>query len=438
MKLMSCLALTLVACALPAFGQFSVASPYGDSVASPFQISATDPNCGGQPVIEMSYSLDDSSHTTIVNGTAIEASASAGNGPHVLHLMAWGSSATCVTAVPFTVTSSASSGSGGGAGNGSGSGAGGVAVKSPAPNAEVASQFSVSATSLVCSSTRVVAMGYSLDHNANALVVDGQSLTAQVTAPAGPHVLHVKSWGVQAACVADVPITVLANQTSGVPADALVFQGIAQATNWIASHDDDTGSGVTYGDMEFVTSPSLSGKARKFVTTFADSAGERYSDVFGSDTFTHNFLYDGWVYIASPNSGLANLELDVNQVISNGHTIILSVQCNGYSGTWDYGENAGTVSKTKAKWIHSKRKCNPREWSMNAWHHVQISDSRDDSGHVTYHSIWLDGVKQEINATVPGEFSLGWASVLVTNFQVDGRGDGSATLYLDNLTIYAW
>jgi hypothetical protein len=58
---------------------------------------------------------------------------------------------------------------------------------------------------------------------------------------------------------------------------------------------------------------------------------------------------------------------------------------------------------------------------------------------VTYKSVWLDGVQQDINATVPSSFALGWGSTLLTNFQVDGLGGyGSSTLYLDSLTIYRW
>jgi hypothetical protein len=59
---------------------------------------------------------------------------------------------------------------------------------------------------------------------------------------------------------------------------------------------------------------------------------------------------------------------------------------------------------------------------------------------VTYHAVWLDGVESDINATVNSDFTLGWAAgTLITNFQVDGAGaSGSATLYLDNLTIYHW
>lgn len=316
---------------------------------------------------------------------------------------------------------------------------GSVSVTSPANGAQVASPFQLTAKDTDCGSSPVIAMGYSLDHSGNARVTYETSIDAVVHSALGPHILHVKSWGKGTACVTDVHINVVADPGAQVPADALVFRGIAQDTNWKASHDTATGTGTTYGDMYMVQTPSLSGNARQFTTTYYESTGERYSSTFGSDTFTHNFLYDGWIYIKSPNGGLANLELDINQVIANGDTVILSFQCDGYSGTWDYGENAGTVQKTKAHWINSSRKCNPRSWKPNTWHHVQIRDTRNDDGTVTYHTVWLDGVRQDIEATVPGEFSLGWASVVQTNFQIDGLGaSGSVIAYLDNLTVFAW
>jgi hypothetical protein len=78
-------------------------------------------------------------------------------------------------------------------------------------------------------------------------------------------------------------------------------------------------------------------------------------------------------------------------------------------------------------------------WDTGVWHHVQVSYSRDDFGNVTYHSVWVDGVEQPINKTVNSDFALGWATVLIANFQVDGlSGTGSSTLFLDDFTIYRW
>jgi hypothetical protein len=138
-------------------------------------------------------------------------------------------------------------------------------------------------------------------------------------------------------------------------------------------------------------------------------------------------------------SNIANLEMDMNQVLANGQTVIYGVQCDGYSGTWDYTTNAGTPQSPVDQWLHSNAPCNVQNWSTQTWHHVQIQYSRDDSGNVTYQSVWLDGVQSAINATVPSAFALGWGQVLLTNFEVDGSGaSGSATVYLDDLTVYRW
>jgi hypothetical protein len=130
--------------------------------------------------------------------------------------------------------------------------------------------------------------------------------------------------------------------------------------------------------------------------------------------------------------------MDNNQVIPDGDTVIYAFQCSGYSGVWEYSGNTGTLTSPIVKWFRSTVPCNPANWTPNRWHYVQISYSRDDVGNVTYPSVWPDGVQGDINQN--SAFTLGWADgVLVTNFQVDGMGDsGSATLNLDNLTIYRW
>jgi hypothetical protein len=89
--------------------------------------------------------------------------------------------------------------------------------------------------------------------------------------------------------------------------------------------------------------------------------------------------------------------------------------------------------------VHSSAYCNPRAWSINTWHHIQVYYSRDESGNVTYHSVWLDGAQSSINATVNSAFALGWSPVLLTNFQVDGLGaSGTPIVYVDNMSISRW
>jgi hypothetical protein len=128
----------------------------------------------------------------------------------------------------------------------------------------------------------------------------------------------------------------------------------------------------------------------------------------------------------------------LNQVLENGNVMIYSFQCSGNSGQWEFGSNSGSAKHGNAKWVKSGISCNPRSWKGDTWHHVQISESRNSSGYITYHSITFDGTTHNINKTVFGEFALGWGHVLQTNFQIDGIGSGSATTYLDDLTVYRW
>ena len=330
-----------------------------------------------------------------------------------------------------------------------------TAVVTPTNGSSVGSPFTLDATATACSSQTVVSMGYSLD-SAAASPVDGTALNLQVTAAAGSHTLHVDTWGSDGStCDTNVAITVTAaappppapptptppaptTNEPTAPANAIVLSSV-QNLAWNTEHDSASGDGTTTGATSLVTSPSKSGSARQFETSYTDASGERYEVSFASDPTAANFLYDAWVYVASPSNGIANLEFDMNQVTANGQTVIYGFQCDGYSGTWDYTENAGTPAATVDHWLHSTASCNPGDWTTDTWHHVQVTYMRDDAGNVTYQSVWFDGAEQDVNATVPSSFALGWGSVLLTNFQVDGIGAaGMSTVYIDDLTISRW
>lgn len=315
----------------------------------------------------------------------------------------------------------------------------GVTVNTPYNASEVGSPFTLSADAATCSAQTTTAMGYSLDSSSQTTIVHSTSISSAISAATGAHTLHVKAWGSGgASCVTDVAITVTA--LIEVPVNSIGVSSIQALGDWVGGADSATGSGAASGSMTLSNAPSRSGNARKFVTTTKGYGGERYNVSFGDDTESTNFLYDGWVYIASSSSSIANIEMDMNQTMSNGETVIFGVQCDGWNGTWDYTENSGTPTKPVDTWVKSKQSCNPRNWAVNAWHHVQISYSRTSAGVVTYNSVTLDGTTQTINATVPSAFALGWSPTLLTNFQVDGDTSGSSTstVYLDELTVTRW
>jgi hypothetical protein len=218
-----------------------------------------------------------------------------------------------------------------------------VNVTGPASGAQVISPFGLNATATACSSQSITAMGYSVDNSTATTIVNGTSVNAQVTSTTGAHTLHVKSWGnLGASCVTNVAVNVVLSPAASVPANAIAVKGIHALKTWQAVNDNGTGSGTSTGITALLASPSLSGVARQFATSYTNSAGERYFTTFGADTAATNFLYDGWFYLVASSGDIANLEMDTNQVMSNGQTVIYGFQCDGYTDTWDYTENAGT------------------------------------------------------------------------------------------------
>ena len=313
-----------------------------------------------------------------------------------------------------------------------------VVVNSPTNGANVPSPFTLSAIATSCSNQPVTAMGYSFDANTYTAVFSGQSMDGPVTVADGAHILHVKAWGnAGAGCDTDVAITV-GNTSSLVPSYANIVSSIQALGNWSFLHDAAT-PGWSSGAMAVVNSPSLSGWAREFYTVYGNYGGERYSVAYSDNEADHNFLYDGWVYLTDSTVNLANLELDLYQVMPNSQTALFGMQCDGWTGTWDYFANWTGPYAPSNSWMHSGAPCNIRSWGRNQWHHIQLSYSRTDYGVVTYHGVWVDGRYQAINATAPTAIALGWGPVLLTNFQVDGANNaGSITIYLDKLVVSGW
>jgi hypothetical protein len=305
-----------------------------------------------------------------------------------------------------------------------------ITVNSPGVGAEVVSPFTVSATAASCLNQPVTAMGYSLDSSTDTTIVTGTSVQASLESSVGLHTVNVKAWGsAGSACATAVGIAV-------TPSNAVSVSNIQRMNGWSwLERNDPVVGGTSTGTTTF----SNYGFTRQFYTTFTDWGAELYYVTFGTDATPENFMYDAWVNIQGPSTGIDNLEMDMNQVTTNGQTVIFGFQCDGNSATWDYATNSGTPQTPVDQWVHSTIACNVDQWSVGIWHRVQISYSRDDSGNVTYNAVALDGAVSNINATAPSSFALGWTPALLTNFEVDGRGSsGSSTVYLNDLTIYSW
>lgn len=412
---------------IPALAAITVTSPYnGSTVGTTFTITASASPCSGQPISTIGFSMDASTHTATVNGAYLQTWASAGVGGHTIHFKSWGNQgAVCLTDVAIVVSSDASS-------------SGGPSVASPGNGSTVTSPFNVSASASSCSGQPVSLIGFSEDNSPYTATVNGTVLNASASSGTGGHTVHVKAWGNGGAvCDTDVAINVTGTAAS-VPASSSNL-GNLQTLGWSATNDSGTG-GWASGWTDVVSSPSITGAARQFATSYSDYGGERYSASMADDTSATNLLWDGWVYIQNSGADIANIEMDVNQVMSNGQTIIFGFQCDGWTSTWDFTVNRGSATRPSDQWAHSGAYCNPHSWGVNKWHHVQIRYTRNDSGWVTYNYVALDGAQQNINVTAYSAFALGWGPTILTNFQVDGASSGSSGshVFLDNLTISRW
>lgn len=394
----------------------TVTSPAnGSTLTSPFNLVASTSTCASTTAASMGYSID-GGHTT-GEPTSFSASLTANPGTHAIAVKCTGQGVTDQVVVNVHVVPT-------------------PAVATP--------KFSLAAGTYT--TKQVVTLS---DATAGAKIyytVDGSGPSTSSLCYGGPITVS-SSLTIEAIAVAtgytnsgmaraDYVITTPKGPT--IPPNATSETQVQLLPDWRLKHDTGT-PGTSTGAMAVVSDPSLSGQAQQFYTTFTSSGGELYSLTYGADSAPQNFVYDAQVWIDA-GSKIANLEMDNNQVIPNGDTVIYAFQCSGNANVWEYSSNAGTPTAPVVKWLRSSAPCNPANWTTNTWHHVQISYSRDDAGNVTYHSAWLDGIESPINATVNSDFTLGWAAgTLITNFQVDGSGaNGSATLYLDNLTIYRW
>jgi hypothetical protein len=405
----------------------TVTSPVnGATDSSPVWVRAHVTGCNGAAPTLFGYSID--AQTNLIDGVThydIDTTQALSAGAHVIHFKAWSSNGACpVVNSTFTVGSSD-----------------GIAVVSPQNGSTVSAPVHVQASVTNCGGMPTTAFGYSVDDQSSLTLGTATSIDkSDSSIAAGAHVIHFKAWAHATMCpVVDSNITVGGGGLT-IPSNAIAVSHIERLGSWQWKHDPGT-TGSSNGSSSLESTLSRDGEARVFSMTYGSGGGEIYHVSFGSDPNATHFVYDNWFYITDPKS-LQNLEMDMNQVVANGDTIIYGVQCAHDSKSWEYTENAGTRTAIKDHWLPSNIGCDPQAWAANAWHHVQIAYHRDASGNgnVTYDSVTFDGTTTAFQgATVFSAFSLGWGSTLLTNFQLDGAGSAdSITAYADEMTVYRW
>ncbi|MCU1313739.1 MAG: Ig domain protein group 2 domain protein [Acidobacteriaceae bacterium] len=224
---------------------------------------------------------------------------------------------------------------------------------------------------------------------------------------------------------------------SRIPANAISSGDLNASRAWQWNHDPGT-PGSSQGSTVYPV-PNLSpdNSSREFYMNYSGHGGEIYHVSFAHDTNATHFVYDAYVYIEDP-SQLQNLEMDMNQVMADGRTVIFGFQCASGSGTWEYT----LVANGSTHWHPSNVACKVKNWTGKTWHHIQIASHRDASGNVGYDWVNLDETYSNLqNATGNSAQSLGWAmGDLLINLQFDGSSasSGSITAYADKIIVYRW
>jgi hypothetical protein len=213
-----------------------------------------------------------------------------------------------------------------------------------------------------------------------------------------------------------------------IPSNA-ISSGVLTDGTWKYEHD----LGTPGTAVPTFTYPALDGTAGRHEVVFTGNGGARYSQHFGVDSASDHWIYDVQVMFANPLT-VNDLELDINQVLTDGATNIYAIQCSHGSGTWEWTSpvphwNVGTIP------------CDPHNFTPNVWHHIQLGSSRDPITEiVTYDWVAIDGVQTMWGQSGLANEQLGWTPIgdLVLNFQIDGNGAGDAVVYEQNLIIWRW
>jgi hypothetical protein len=441
----------------PALGAaITVASPVsGTTVPSPVWIRAHNTGCNGLTPTAFGYSVDSSS--TLVNGVThndVDTTAAMSAGKHTIYYKSWVSSGVCpVVSTSFTVAggSTTSTGTPPSSGSSGSSSTAGIVITSPLNGASgLSSSVWVRAHSSGCGGLASTSFGYSIDNSAT--FSPGASASdidrSGVSIGAGTHAIHFKSWTKSGICpvatstftvggaAAGAPPSTGSSALSSLPSSAVAFASLDGLGGWSAEHDTGT-PGSSKGSMVYPATTPAYDDAREFYMTYSSGGGERWHISFANNPTATNFALDTYVYVVDP-SQMQNLELDLNQVTSDGKTVMLNTQCSSDSKTWEYT----VITNGSDHWKPSNVPCNPLTWAAKTWHHIQIGYHRDNSGNVTHDWVNFDGTHSVFsNTTAPASESLGWAKgTLLTNLQIDGlsKGSGSVTLYVHKMTFYHW
>lgn len=194
---------------------------------------------------------------------------------------------------------------------------------------------------------------------------------------------------------------------------------------WQLTHDASTPGTTANATTAYVD--KING--RNFHFDYTNNAGERFSLYFADDPSSQNFCYDAQIRFTDP-SQILNMELDMNQVMADGRTVIFDCQCASGSTSWEVDA-----------WQPSRIVGNPQQWGTG-WNRILIFWHRSADGN----TVFWDGVEFNGSYLSIGVSStaavkaLGWdVNRLVLNFQIEGaNASGTVDAFARNLQVWRW
>ncbi|HEY3929266.1 MAG TPA: Ig-like domain-containing protein [Candidatus Koribacter sp.] len=303
-----------------------------------------------------------------------------------------------------------------------------VTVSSPTNGSTVSTSVKISSSA---SSTHTIERSIVYIDTNEVYSVASSKVSTTLTVSAGTHRLVVQAKDSAGNVLSSDALSFTAS-SSGVPSNAKVYSDIHEMSGW-ESCDKCAGAAgdghtATVEMTQFLSSPSLTGKASKFYLkgSTAYSNGLWWKQL-GANNSVSNFQYELYFYLSNPSAAQA-LEFDVNQGL-NGQKYIFGTECDVKNNhVWKI------YDAKDHKWMLTSLACTTP--TAYKWNHLTWEFQRA-SGKLKFVSITLNGKKTYINKSYYPESSS--SKELNVAIQIDGDGQNTAySEWADKVTLSAW
>ncbi len=279
------------------------------------------------------------------------------------------------------------------------------------------------------------------------------SIDTYISMSPGSNRVQVKAWDTSGKYMEKVLYLKVGTTTSSssgsdtVTSGASKFSNIDHMTGWFdcdgCAGKNLSGPSASYWMKQWVSSPSLDGKAIQFhlggSTPYANALWSKQLTSDGTKIRSmRHFILD--IYFYYKNSHAAQgLEFNLGQYI-DGYGYVYGMQCNMRSGSgphWDISVPNDSTSKLhEMHWQNTGISCQPPTYK---WNHVTLEFQRTSDNKVKYISVTLNGVKKYINATVPRRYAPSDWKGFNTHYQMNGNyQQEDYDTWVDKYSITYW